>query len=1281
MPLRSYTYVCVKMPASTSSPSPLSDVSGLKTYANYDAVLPSSPEVERLTPVPNSQQSTTNSPGDTSEASHHTPASNITLLASNGMSPREPEYMGVDGFEPFDENDFLNSDFNYFQEAVPPGGDPNAPTPNVVNQFSRRSTGLATHSSHLMSPELSDAPSPETPHDDVRALKPKLFDSAMSRESTHGSVGGTQPPNMVQTPATTAGSSSHMSPGPSSVADRVMAPRVQVDSYSRGDSPARVQGPQNELRRKRSRGSQSSPHLAPDQRSSEDEDAEGEPLDDGHGRVGLDPSVRKRLAEDPITSLAEQEDQKHLEEQKESVSRWLSVSEVGEAGSPPEDTPIHLQVIASNNVRLRARSAAGRPSDLQADALGISQHLRARNDAHIPGPGVLLQEESGEEDEDEETGNYAESAPPSVDGNAVNEEAQAEPLPPHIEEPRPEDVSPWVDPLLFPSHPNAVGQPATSNAAIMRFAKRARDIETSSRVATWGTSARRMSDGDLQRVFGSGGLFSRLSISKERTRDTEQDQTGNKDDWKNNLKESVEQAALRFRLKRMPSTSRRKQSEPARPTTQDSVSHEATRKESLDKRTGSPPHGRDRKGSRATPLHRIPSVSKQGPMLNMTAAVASATNIATLGHGASVNSSAATSPTVRRGPFKLTKGRLSRHTSQDSAAPNITGMLAQQGGPPVPNLSSTALDEMASPVSHEQDAIEPPLAEAPESPASDQRAPDEAEKAVAMNLEPRKDMIIPTFEGFKANIRNVNPRLVPWLVERLGQEQLRRYKKLVEFKVKHAQHMLHNSCESGEHCAERGGAVTYFPAKGAPKEPKIAAAEDEEDEEAVADGVITDGTFPPGVPKPPVKRLPAQFECPLCFQVKKLQKPSDWSKHVHEDLQPFTCTFPQCPDPKSFKRKADWVRHENERHRQLEWWQCTEEGCAHLCYRRDNFVQHLVREHKMPEPKGKGATLPANGAAGGKKAVRGPAKAKARGGPLPRDPAPEDRVLLMVETCRRETPKSSMAEPCRFCGNVCNSFKKLTVHLARHMEQISTPVLDLVANKDVTPETIISPIENRLPPAPISPADAHGPYAPRESISLGPYDQPVSLDPHLPDIPGFAPVPGAGTFHDAQSYTNPNFPAWSSASMPPQTTTMYGGALHQQPPPPQQSWVPPTSMYDGSTQAAAAYGMVSPMQARMISPGHASNADAYGGGASPALAAGYADPGLSPASGYGMQAAGTQGHSPHAMHSPHVAESLPLDYDLKDQMAYSQAPGPAMGYQSAGQPPPQQSQQQYYGQY
>lgn len=70
-----------------------------------------------------------------------------------------------------------------------------------------------------------------------------------------------------------------------------------------------------------------------------------------------------------------------------------------------------------------------------------------------------------------------------------------------------------------------------------------------------------------------------------------------------------------------------------------------------------------------------------------------------------------------------------------------------------------------------------------------------------------------------------------------------------------------------------------------------------------------------------------------------------------------------------------------------------------------------------------------------------------------------DDIWAIVERCRQDTTKQPKDEPCRFCGNICNSWKKLTVHLAKHMEQISMPILPLVEQKVLNADSIISPVQ------------------------------------------------------------------------------------------------------------------------------------------------------------------------------------------------------------------------------
>ncbi|KAJ3513727.1 hypothetical protein NM208_g15142 [Fusarium decemcellulare] len=311
-----------------------------------------------------------------------------------------------------------------------------------------------------------------------------------------------------------------------------------------------------------------------------------------------------------------------------------------------------------------------------------------------------------------------------------------------------------------------------------------------------------------------------------------------------------------------------------------------------------------------------------------------------------------------------------------------------------------------------------------------------------MNTNPNIiDNVTPNVEGFQQHIIDLNPDLAnanTYLVERIAYQQVQRYKSLLKNKIGHLK--LGNTCPSGMLCIAMGGSAVPLDLNNNPQDLDPLSSPNDGDDGSPIEGAINNESFPQDIPMPPTARLPAEFECQLCYSSKTFKKPSDWTKHVHEDVQPFTCTWDKCREPKIFKRKADWVRHENEGHRHLEWWTCDVEACHHQCYRRDNFLQHLVREHKYPEPK-----------------VKTKAAVKKAGG--------VDPTWQKVEQCHRETTKRPQDEPCRFCGKTFPTWKKLTVHLAKHMEQISLPVLRLVDAKasELKADTIISPVQDPPP--------------------------------------------------------------------------------------------------------------------------------------------------------------------------------------------------------------------------
>lgn len=71
-----------------------------------------------------------------------------------------------------------------------------------------------------------------------------------------------------------------------------------------------------------------------------------------------------------------------------------------------------------------------------------------------------------------------------------------------------------------------------------------------------------------------------------------------------------------------------------------------------------------------------------------------------------------------------------------------------------------------------------------------------------------KHSVAQTLEGFAENIRMLTPGLCPKLVDRVANEQCKRYKKLVEYRQKHLALLKQNStCSNGLKCRQVIGAI------------------------------------------------------------------------------------------------------------------------------------------------------------------------------------------------------------------------------------------------------------------------------------------------------------------------------------------------------------------------------------------------------------------------------------------------------------------------------------------
>lgn len=572
----------------------------------------------------------------------------------------------------------------------------------------------------------------------------------------------------------------------------------------------------------------------------------------------------------------------------------------------------------------------------------------------------------------------------------------------------------WADgPVLHPIRTDVPGrnQPQSSQAAIERFERMCRDTDSIlSRAATWGTRRRSLPsiiDFDMEGITG-GSLLKKLSISR-----------GNGD--KNSKPGSL--------LKDLRGLVRRPSTNQVRKRSRSGQGEALFQQEE-------PPQPKRESITHLSPTSRTSSWSKKPtPSIN-NMLVSMGHNIASIGTAHSRSGSISgpivaparaslsainVKNTLRRPRSKseLPKSTVVTQSPPVESHPTLVDLWKKSGGPPVASISKTSIDV-----------------------DDDDEDDDDFYEDSDLKANPNIiDSIAPNFAGFQQHVQTLNPGLGNahgYLVDRIAHQQIIRYKQLLNAKVKHLG--LGANCPCGSLCMALNGSANLLDSKGDSRDLDPLSTQFDEDDMTPTEGAINQDSFPQDIPMPPTQHLPAEFECQLCYQRKKSQKPSDWTKHVHEDVQPFTCTWDKCRDPKIFKRKADWVRHENEGHRHLEWWTCDVDDCRHTCYRRDNFLQHLVREHKFLEPK-----------------VKTKAAMKKAGG--------IDSTWQKVEQCHIETSKQPQEEPCRFCGKVFPTWKKLTVHLAKHMEQIALPVLRLVAAKakELAADTIISPVQDPPP--------------------------------------------------------------------------------------------------------------------------------------------------------------------------------------------------------------------------
>ena len=415
---------------------------------------------------------------------------------------------------------------------------------------------------------------------------------------------------------------------------------------------------------------------------------------------------------------------------------------------------------------------------------------------------------------------------------------------------------PWYDvagPVTRGATIASRNQPNTANAAIIKFYRYAENIETASRVATFGSQSsrsRRLSAGDADR-FLAEGLLKRLSFGKDKDKDKEKEKEKEKERQSSNARRpSMWGSFVPKGLKRGFSNAGDKEKEREREREREREKEEG-RGEWLSTR---PPEGRKRgnstvsiastAGSALTPLKSRSSWTKLAPKsplrvdtTSVGSALAQMASIATGAGQSSAHTASAAAAAASPAPTRVSSGGLmqtvkrARSKSDISSSKlqkekpvfGIVSMLGQYGGPPALPIrspvqsTSEGSDTLKRGFTFGEESRKRGIAAAKllspeyarrhdgsediddEGEMEDDGLQDHHNQSgphPGMRPPLPKLDIVPNHEGFTQHVLSLTPALNQRLVERVVQEQSKRYRKLVEHRQKHLA-----AIKSGKKCS------------------------------------------------------------------------------------------------------------------------------------------------------------------------------------------------------------------------------------------------------------------------------------------------------------------------------------------------------------------------------------------------------------------------------------------------------------------------------------------------
>jgi hypothetical protein len=564
--------------------------------------------------------------------------------------------------------------------------------------------------------------------------------------------------------------------------------------------------------------------------------------DDGSWRGGIDPSGRG--GEYLPFSLKEQEFERMKQAKNADVEEWLRRS----AQQLPRQ-PTTNGLTAPKDGRRRAKSVSDfRASEAFVDGKTVSPVLNGASSVN----GIVINDDDDDDDSsvasvdsawkegslDEQTPPDVEKEHPPTDEDLKMTEADEELLQKERENdpaflPKPRQFfgsHPWND-IVGPVSRGATmthrNQPSTANAAIMKFRRYADNIETASRVATFGsnmTKGRRNSAGDADKVLP--GPLKRLSFGRDKDKDK------NKNGAAPTRRPSI-WGGFRSGLKRSLSNAgdKDKDKDRAQDGTGENGKEKEKEKEKDNNRLQSPVEPGRKRGRSFSGLNSSSPFAQGilGPAFGQPSLQVQTTNIgsafAQMASPLMAAGAGANKPATSNGVAGVVNRIRRNRSKSDLQRKHIFGVVTSLVGPALPasppekeitpgrieKKFTFGEESQKRGVEGARKLLSPDDArrEGDDDDMDDgDFSPQTARTPGGTKAQLPKHEIIPTLDGFAQNVRILAPGLSQKLVDRIAHEQCKRFKKLVDHRHKHLTAIKSNRpCTNGAKCRKVFGAI------------------------------------------------------------------------------------------------------------------------------------------------------------------------------------------------------------------------------------------------------------------------------------------------------------------------------------------------------------------------------------------------------------------------------------------------------------------------------------------